>query len=119
MLGLGKWRLIRRAIARFRLAARLLREPQVPLMLKGLLATAACYVILPFDILPDFVPGLGQLDDLLVTVLAIEAVIALLPPGLVEYHKSSIRNRHTYAPASAPVDSRHQGTVIDAEWHRH
>jgi uncharacterized membrane protein YkvA (DUF1232 family) len=97
---LGRFRLLRRAIARFRLAARLLREPRVPVLLKALLVAAASYVILPFDLVPDVIPGLGQLDDLLVTVIAIESVIALLPPGLVEYHKSSIRERRPYTPAS-------------------
>src|SRR5438876_335585 len=111
--GAGRLNLFRRAVMRARLATRLLREPQVPLMFKALLVGAACYVILPFDLVPDFLPGLGQLDDLTVTVLAIEAVIALAPRKIVDFHETSIRAHRPYAQAAAAATA--EGTVIDAE----
>jgi uncharacterized membrane protein YkvA (DUF1232 family) len=118
----GRVGIFRRAIAHLRLAARLLREPQVPLIFKALLVGAASYVILPFDVLPDFIPGLGQLDDLTVMVLAIESVIALVPHKLVEHHLAAIRESRAYAAATTPGASGAagaDGAVIDAEWRRH
>jgi uncharacterized membrane protein YkvA (DUF1232 family) len=125
----GRVNLFRRALMRARLATRLMREPQVPLMFKALLVGAACYVILPFDLIPDFLPGLGQLDDLTVTLLAIEAVIALTPRTLVDFHDQSIRANRPYARAAAPAAassaapsaaaSAGRDAVIDAEWRRH
>jgi uncharacterized membrane protein YkvA (DUF1232 family) len=116
--------IFRRAIAHVRLATRLLREPQVPLIFKALMIGAAGYVVLPFDLLPDFIPGLGQLDDLTVMVLAIESVIALVPSRLVDHHLSMIREGVPFVPAgatsgSAAAGTGADGTVIDAEWRRH
>jgi uncharacterized membrane protein YkvA (DUF1232 family) len=107
---LGRMNVFRRALAHVRLAARLLREPQVPVIFKALLIGAAGYVILPFDLLPDFIPGLGQLDDLTVMVLAIESVIALVPSRLVDHHLAGIVDGRPFAPA--------EGSVIDAEFRR-
>ncbi len=115
---LGRLNIFRRALAHVRLAARLLREPQVPLIFKALLVGAAGYVILPFDVLPDFIPGLGQLDDLTVMVLAIESVIALVPAKLVAHHPAGIRDGRPFVPAGAGAAGA-GGAVIDAEWRRH
>jgi uncharacterized membrane protein YkvA (DUF1232 family) len=116
---LGRLGVFRRAIAHLRLSARLLREPQVPLIFKALLVGAVGYVIMPFDLLPDFLPGLGQLDDLTVMVLAIESVIALAPHRLVEHHLAAIRESRPYAAATSAGANGGDGDVIDAEWRRH
>src|SRR5690242_3246462 len=87
----GRLGLFRRAFSHVTLATRLLRERQVSIGLKALLVGAAAYVVLPFDLLPDFIPGIGQLDDLTVLVLAIEAVIAMAPQKLVDHHLAGIR----------------------------
>jgi uncharacterized membrane protein YkvA (DUF1232 family) len=82
-------------------------------------------VVLPFDLLPDFIPGLGQLDDLTVMVLAIESVIALVPSRLVDHHLTGIRDGVAFVPAGATTGPAAAaapgtgGTVIDAEWRRH
>jgi uncharacterized membrane protein YkvA (DUF1232 family) len=126
----GRVNLFRRAIAHMRLATRLFREPQVPLIFKALLIGAAGYVVLPFDLLPDFIPGLGQLDDLTVMVLAIESVIALVPSRLVEHHLNGILDGRPFVPVAAGAGLSGAGPgaaaapgaggpVIDAEWRRH
>jgi uncharacterized membrane protein YkvA (DUF1232 family) len=45
---------------------RLLRDKRVPRSAKALLAVAVPYLLSPIDLIPDFVPVLGQLDDALV-----------------------------------------------------
>jgi uncharacterized membrane protein YkvA (DUF1232 family) len=50
---------------------RLLGDPRVPRRAKVALALVVPYLALPFDLIPDFIPVLGQLDDALVVVLAL------------------------------------------------
>ncbi len=72
-----------------RLFKRLLLDDRVPLFSKLLLAGAVVYLVMPFDLVPDFIPWLGQLDDALVVAVAVawvarsagRDVIAELWPG--------------------------------------
>ncbi|MGC9360393.1 MAG: YkvA family protein [Anaerolineae bacterium] len=63
-------------------AWRLFVDPRVPLWAKALPVSALVYVLWPMDVLADVIPGLGQLDDLTILVLAIEAFIRLCPDDL-------------------------------------
>ena len=47
-----------------RLIYALMRDPEVPIYLKAIPFSAIAYLIMPFDLIPDFALGLGQLDDL-------------------------------------------------------
>ena len=68
---------------------RLLRDPRVPRRAKLALALVIPYLAMPFDLIPDFIPVVGQLDDALLVALAIayvartagRDVIAELWPG--------------------------------------
>ena len=69
-----------REIARFVpdcavLATRLLRDPRVPRRRKALLGFLAGYLALPFDLIPDFIPVLGQLDDAVLVVLVLRRLV--------------------------------------------
>jgi uncharacterized membrane protein YkvA (DUF1232 family) len=69
-----------------RLAWRLLRDERVPALKFALPALLALYVVSPIDIIPDFLLGLGQIDDLGVVmagVLLLARVIPRLAPGHV------------------------------------
>ena len=57
------------------LVRRLMRDPRVPRRRKLLLAALVGYLALPFDLVPDFIPVAGQLDDALVVALALRAVL--------------------------------------------
>jgi uncharacterized membrane protein YkvA (DUF1232 family) len=48
---------------------RLLRDPRVPRRAKAALALVVPYLAMPFDLIPDFIPVLGQLDDALLVVV--------------------------------------------------
>ena len=76
------------AIARFApdcavLFARLARDPRVGRGQKLLLAALAGYLALPFDLVPDFVPVLGQLDDALLVGLVLRSLVRASGPDLV------------------------------------
>jgi uncharacterized membrane protein YkvA (DUF1232 family) len=59
----------------FVLARRLLRDPRVPRGRKLLLLGLVGYLALPFDLVPDFIPVLGQLDDALLVVLVLRRFV--------------------------------------------
>src|SRR5437868_128002 len=90
--------LARTAVAHVRLTLRLLREPTVPLLLKALPILAMVYVISPLDFVPDFLPVIGQLDDLGVFVLGLESFLKLCPASAVEFHRDAMVRGRSYQP---------------------
>jgi uncharacterized membrane protein YkvA (DUF1232 family) len=67
-----------------RLLWSLASDSRVPGSRKALLALAAAYVLSPWDLVPDGLPVLGGLDDVVVVVLAVDAFLEGLPAGLVD-----------------------------------
>ena len=59
------------------------RDPRVRWAPKVLAAGVAAYALSPIDLVPDFIPVLGYLDDLLIVPLGIWAVVKLIPPELM------------------------------------
>ena len=62
----------------------LLRDPETPPLARVLLGLAVGYVLLPFDLIPDFIPVLGQLDDLVIVPGLVWVALKVVPPSLVE-----------------------------------
>jgi uncharacterized membrane protein YkvA (DUF1232 family) len=62
---------------------RLLRDPRIPRARKLPLLVAVVYLAIPVDLVPDFIPVAGQLDDAIVVVLALRA---LARRDLIEEH---------------------------------
>jgi uncharacterized membrane protein YkvA (DUF1232 family) len=106
--------LILRLFKRLRLAIRLLREPAVPLRLKLVPLAAGLYVLMPFDLIPDLLLVLGQLDDLAMVAAAVESFVGWCPPQLVAFHQTAIDDGRQFTPMPVPAS----GSVIDAEFHR-
>ena len=69
-----------------RVVWRLLWDRRVPLAVKGLPLAAVIYLVLPLDFVPDILPGLGQLDDLIVAIVLLLAFIVLSPWSVVLEH---------------------------------
>ena len=65
---------------------RLLRDPRVPLRQKIVLGALIPYLALPFDIVPDFIPVAGYLDDAIIVAFVLGYVIRGSGPALVEKH---------------------------------
>jgi uncharacterized membrane protein YkvA (DUF1232 family) len=64
----------------------LLRDPRVPKRRKLLLAALLAYLAMPIDLLPDFIPVAGQLDDAIVVALVLRAVLRSGGPELLREH---------------------------------
>ena len=58
------------------LVSRLAREPRVPRRRKMLLLALVGYLSLPFDLVPDFIPVAGQLDDVIIVALVLRHFVA-------------------------------------------
>jgi len=73
-----------------KLIARLVKDPRVSLISKLVPLGVAAYVLFPTDLLPDFLLGLGQLDDLMVVLLGFKLFLRLCPREVVQEHVRSI-----------------------------
>ena len=65
------------------------RDPRTPWGARIIAAAVAAYALSPLDLIPDFIPVLGYLDDLLIVPLGILLVIRLMPPGLIAEHRAA------------------------------
>lgn len=82
--------LIRRLPTYMRLVWALLRDGRVPAAQKLILAGIGAYLFLPIDLIPDFVPILGQLDDFAVILLGLDLFIRSAPAEVVDDHLARI-----------------------------
>jgi uncharacterized membrane protein YkvA (DUF1232 family) len=78
--------LIRRSPRYGRLALRLLRDDRIPARQKAPLVAAVGYGISPIDLVPGFVPLLGQLDDLIVILGALRLTLEQVEPSIGNEH---------------------------------
>jgi uncharacterized membrane protein YkvA (DUF1232 family) len=65
---------------------RLLEDPRVPRRWKVWSAFALAYLAMPFDLVPDFIPVLGQLDDAIVVALVLRGLLRSAGPQLMREH---------------------------------
>lgn len=70
------------------------RDPRVPWYAKALSAAVAAYALSPIDLIPDVIPILGYLDDLLIVPLGIWAAVKLIPePLMADLRAKSLEQR--------------------------
>ena len=60
------------------------RDPRVPWYLKALAAMVAGYALSPIDLIPDFIPIVGYLDDLIILPLGIVLVVRMMPKAIMD-----------------------------------
>jgi uncharacterized membrane protein YkvA (DUF1232 family) len=87
------WRLLRALPALAATIARLMRDPAVPRAAKLALAAAVVYLASPIDLLPDVVPLVGYVDDVMVGALVLDGVLSFVDRRLVlRYWPGSVRS---------------------------
>ena len=79
------------------------RDPRVPWYAKALAVVVAGYALSPIDLIPDFIPVLGYLDDLILVPLGILLVIRLIPPEIMAEHRERATAREQPAGSLAAV----------------
>src|ERR1700753_22652 len=71
------------------------RDPNTPWYVKALAIAVAGYALSPVDLIPDFIPALGYIDDLIIVPLGIALVVSLIPEQvLAEYRTKADEARH-------------------------
>ena len=65
------------------------RDPRVPWYAKALAFCVAGYALSPLDLIPDCIPILGYLDDVVIVPLGILAVVKLIPPNVMAEHRAA------------------------------
>ncbi len=86
------------------------RDPRVPRHVKLAATAIAAYALSPIDLIPDFIPVLGYLDELILLPIAIALVIRMIPGPLMEQFRAEARRR-----SERPV-SRMAAAVIIGLW---
>ena len=87
---MDKWKHWARAIRRDAHALYLAaRDPRVPWYAKAVAIAVAAYALSPIDLIPDFIPVLGYLDDLIIVPLGIALVVRMIPPPIMAEHRAT------------------------------
>ncbi len=86
--------------------ARAVFDPEAPWAARIVVFLVVAYVLSPIDLIPDFIPVLGMLDELLLVPLALRLALRLMPSALLE--------RYRAAPVAQdqPVAIRVAGAII-------
>lgn len=83
----------KRELAVYRCA---LSHPCTPLAARLLLGAAVGYALLPFDLIPDFLPIIGQLDDLIIVPGLVWLALRFIPPAVIVECRSKIAVSHPH-----------------------
>ena len=86
------------------------RDPRVPWYAKAVGACVIAYALSPIDLIPDFVPVLGYVDDLVLVPLGLLLVLRLIPPDILAEHRVAAA-----AVVERPV-SRAGAVAVIATW---
>lgn len=83
-MGLGAWKAWAKRLKRELYALYLAtQDPRVPWYAKAITVCVVAYAFSPIDLIPDFIPVLGYLDDLLLVPLGIAIAVRLIPPDVL------------------------------------
>lgn len=100
-------RAVKRDVVALYLAA---RDPRVPWYAKAVALAVAAYALSPIDLIPDFIPVIGYLDDLIIVPLGIVLAVRLIPADILAEHRA------TASEAGKRPTSRTAAVVIVAIW---
>ncbi len=90
--------------ARLRLVVALTRDERIPRAVRLIPPLLVLYLAMPIDLVPDFIPVLGQLDDVLVAIVAVGLIVKFAPMDVIESHIAQLEaeNPPYRGPASLP-----------------
>jgi uncharacterized membrane protein YkvA (DUF1232 family) len=66
-----------------------MRDPRVPWYARALGACVVAYALSPIDLIPDFIPVIGYLDDLVLVPLGLLLMLRLIPAGVLAEHRAA------------------------------
>lgn len=68
------------------------KHPRVPIYVKLIAILVIGYALSPIDLIPDFIPVLGYLDDIILVPLGISLVLKLIPSHILEESREKVKN---------------------------
>lgn len=86
------------------------RDPRTPWYAKALGFAVAAYAFSPIDLIPDFIPVLGYLDDLIIVPAGLWLVLRMIPPAVLDEHRAAAE-----AAADRPI-SKVAAVAVIAIW---
>src|SRR5256884_5368969 len=90
-----------------RTIVRLAAAPTLPTATKVVLAAAVLYLLSPIDLIPDFIPGLGALDDILVAAVVVDGLLNWVDRGpVLKYWPGSAQSLERLARAARVLAAR-------------
>lgn len=78
-------------LEQFRLIRRALTHPKVPWHAKAVAGCAIAYIVSPIQLIPNFIPVIGQMDDVLAVVLAIKYLKRHVPQDVLDECRNNVR----------------------------
>ncbi len=101
---------IKRVFKQLRIIRRALVHPEVPWHAKAVAGLAVLYVVSPIQIIPNFIPIVGQMDDVLVVTLGIKYLKRFVPQSVLDECEGDAliprKSRVTVVPVTVPLASR-------------
>lgn len=68
-----------------------LKHPQTPWLAKLFLGLAVGYLLLPFDLIPDFIPVIGQLDDVVIIPVLLYLALLFIPKWIIQSCREQVK----------------------------
>jgi len=105
-----KWgRILYRVRKYFKLYWLLFKDPRTPKISKILVIAAIVYLIWPFDLIPDFIPFAGFVDELIIIPLLFYVATKFIPKDVVEDNKRIAKGERK----GAKFDDVQEGKIVD------
>ena len=92
---------------------RVLKDERTPARAKIFLGLAIAYLCMPFDLIPDFIPVIGHLDDVVIIPALVFAALRSVPRELVSEHREQvIREQRHFAVAGLTGKREHPSREV-------
>ena len=69
------------------------KDPRVPLRIKIIIILVIAYLLSPIDLIPDFIPVLGYLDDFLLITVGIPLLLKMVPKKIMDEHRECAKTK--------------------------
>jgi uncharacterized membrane protein YkvA (DUF1232 family) len=98
-------------VGELRLIGHLMVNRQVPLWAKIVPLVTVGYILSPIDLAPDWLPGMGQIDDLAILLIGLRLFVEVCPRDVVQQMRGEMRDRAATDPNADVVDTTYR--VLD------
>ena len=109
--------LFREVFQQAKLAFNLMIDPRVHPLAKLVPIAAVAYLFMPFDLIPDFALGFGQLDDIAILMAGLRIFFEFAPPDVVHEHLKRLADVGPWnkpeTPTPTPTDTIIDGTFTE------